>query len=240
MTRHERPFLTARWTELLLVNFPVPIDAIADLAPPGTEPDLFQGQTYVSIVGFQFRDTRVRGCAWPGHTDFAEINLRYYVRRVVDGEIRRGVVFVQEIVPRRLIAMVANRLFHENYVCRPMRSEIEIDHLTYVWQSSGSAGRRWNTLAARIAAPFRVPPANSFDEFIVEHYWGYAQGRDGATREYRVTHEPWKVAPAADVAWDCDVAATYHTPLAKYLMSPPTSALIADGAAVEVFPGHKL
>jgi uncharacterized protein YqjF (DUF2071 family) len=255
MTQLERPFLTARWTELLLVNFPVPTGAVADLAPPGTEPDLFEGQAYVSIVGFQFRDTRVRGCAWPGHTHFPEINLRYYVRRIVDGEVRRGVVFVQEIVPRRLIAAVANRLFHENYVCRPMRSELHMsrttlaegDRVSYAWQSSRlrlsghpQPTALWNTLAARVAAPFRLPPANSFDEFIVEHYWGYAHGRDGATREYRVAHDPWRVALADDVTWDCDVAATYHTPLAKYLMSPPTSALIADGAAVQVFPGHTI
>jgi uncharacterized protein YqjF (DUF2071 family) len=240
MTQRERPFLTARWNDLLLLNFPVPADAIDALAPPGTEPDLFDGQAYVSVVGFQFRDTRVRGCAWPRHTNFPEINLRYYVRRKVDGEVRRGVVFVREIVPRRLIAAIANRVFHENYICLPMRSDAANDRLKYAWQSRGRAGRRWNTLAGRIAAPFHVPPANSFDEFIVEHYWGYARGPDGSTCECRVAHDPWKIAPAENVVWDCDVAATYDTPLAKYLMSPPTSALIADGAAVQVFPGRRL
>lgn len=243
MIPHQRPFLTARWTDLLLLNFSASPQTIAELAPAGTEPDLFEGQAYISVVGFQFRDTRVAGCAWPGHTHFPEINLRYYVRRNVDGEIRRGVVFVREIVPRRLIALIANRIFHENYICRPMRSEIEIDRFTYMWKprlSTASPHGRWNTLSARIAAPFRIPTANSFDEFIVEHYWGYTHGRDGITREYRVAHDPWRVAPAEDVAWDCDIAATYDTPLAEFLTSRPTSALVAEGAAVQVFPGHKL
>jgi hypothetical protein len=236
MPDSERPFLTARWTELLLLNFPVPADVIARLAPLGTEPDLFQGQTYVSIVGFKFRDTRVRGCAVPGHTHFLEINLRYYVRRVVDGQVRHGVVFVREIVPRRLIAAVANRLFHEHYVCRPMRCDTSENRLAYAWRSNA----RWNTLAARVAAPYCLSPPNSFEAFIVEHYWGYTTGRDGVTREYRVAHDSWRVAPADNVIWDCDVAATYNTPLADYLMSPPTTALIADGGAVEIFPGHRL
>jgi uncharacterized protein YqjF (DUF2071 family) len=248
MMHHEPPFLTAYWTDLLLLNFPVPSDAVAQLAPPGTEPDLFDGQAYISIVGFQFRDTRVCGRAWPRHTHFPEINLRYYVRRCVGDEVRRGVVFVQEIVPRHLIALVANRLFHEHYVCRPMRSERRTsndvlnqgDQIAYGWQSRGNAGQRWNALAARVAGPLARPPANSFDEFIVEHYWGYTQGRDGVTREYRVAHEPWRVAPADDVNWDCDIAANYHTPLAKYLATPPATAVIAEGAAVEVFPGQKL
>jgi uncharacterized protein YqjF (DUF2071 family) len=246
--RSDRPFLTARWTELLLLNFAVPTEAVAVLAPPGTEPDLYDGQAFVSIVGFQFRDTRVRGWAVPGHVNFSEINLRYYVRRVADGEVRRGVVFVREIVPRRLIALVANRVYNENYVCRPMRSELSRkgstlavgDRVAYGWQSRGPMGRRWNTLAARVAATPQFPPPGSLDEFIVEHYWGYVRGRDGRTREYRVAHDPWRVAGADEVSWDCDVAANYHTPLAKYLTSPPTSALIADGAAVKVYPGRKL
>ena len=50
----ERPILTARWTDLLLLNFAVPAGLIARLAPPGTEPDLHNGRAYISIVGFRF------------------------------------------------------------------------------------------------------------------------------------------------------------------------------------------
>lgn len=242
------PFLTARWTELLLLNFPVPVDEIALLAPPGTEPDLFHGQALISIVGFQFRDTRVRGCRLPGHTHFPEINLRYYVRHTAGDEIRRGVVFVKEIVPRRLISLVANRVYNENYIARPMCSECHMtgrelapgDKLTYAWQSQSRAGPHWNTLSARVAATPQPPLSGSLEDFIVEHYWGYVRARDGTTTEYRVAHDPWRVAPADNVTWDCDLAATYDTPLAKYLALPPTSALIADGAAVQVFPGRRL
>lgn len=239
-----------------MLNFAVPTEAVADLAPPGTEPDLFDGQAYISIVGFQFRDTRVRGWSLPRHTHFPEINLRYYVRRIVGNEVRRGVVFVREIVPRYLIAAVANGLYHENYVCRSMMSTLVMasdalnvgDRISYAWRSnsrlrlSANSKRtpRWNTLAARVAAPLQLPPPNSLEEFIVEHYWGYARGRDGQTREYRVAHDPWRVAPADDVTWDCDVAATYQTSLAQHLMPPPTNTLVAEGAAIAVMPGCKL
>ena len=115
----ERPFLTARWSDLLLLNFAVPADLIAHVAPLGTEPDLHDGQAYISVVGFHFHNVRILGVPIPGHTRFDEINLRYYVKRIVDNDTRRGVVFVREIVPRRAVTFIANRLYYENYITPP-------------------------------------------------------------------------------------------------------------------------
>ena len=261
----ERPLLTARWSNLLLLNFAVPADAVAPFAPAGTEPDLHDGQAYISIVGFRFDAARLLGVPIPGHTRFPEINLRYYVRRTVAGETRRGVVFVREIVPRRAVALIANWLYHENYIARRMRSEIHMagselsagDTIEYAWRTKtplpfregpgeGSSTRaraskhRWNRLAARVAAPLQLPPPKSLEEFLVEHYWGYVRAPGGATREYRVAHDAWQVAPADNVAWDCDLAATYHTPLAEYLAVPPAHAIIAAGSPVNLYPGRRL
>jgi uncharacterized protein YqjF (DUF2071 family) len=262
--RRERPLLSARWTELLLLNFRVPAELLSEFAPPGTEPDLFDGQAYLSIVGFRFHGTRLFGLPIPGHTRFTEINLRYYVRRHVDGRPRRGVVFVKEIAPRRAVGVAANWLYNENYVTRPMRARIEIadtrlspgDTIEYAWQTKniplpfreglgeGPAhrvkGARWNRLAARISAPLALPMQGSFEEFIIDNYWGYVRGRDGYTREYRVLHDPWRVAPADEVQWNCDLAATYDAPFADYLAATPASALVADGSSIELFRGRRV
>lgn len=254
----ERPFLTAQWRDLLLLNFVVPADLIARSAPPGTEPDLFEGLAYISVVGFRFDEVRLCGLPVPGHTCFSEINLRYYVRRTVAGEVRRGVVFVREIVPLRTVALVANWLFNENYVTRPMHRKRQLattqlaagDEVEYGWQDEptlrGRAHRdssnqpRWNRLAARLAAAPALPRPGSLDKFIIEHYWGYARGRDGHTREYRVQHVPWRVAPVERVEWDCEASTTYDSPWAEYLATQPASALIADGSAVQVFRSQRL
>jgi len=281
--RLERPVLTARWTELLVLNFRVPHELLARLAPPGTEPDLYDGQAYVSIVGFRFHGTRLFGLPIPGHTRFEEINLRYYVRRFVDGRTRRGVVFVKEIAPRRAIGLTANWLYNENYITRTMRANIQIantrlapgDTIKYAWRTKtfplpykerqeeasstnplpfregpgeGSAFRqsirgrpsshRWNHLSARIAAPLKLPTRGSLEEFIIENYWGYVRGRDGRTREYQVAHDPWCVAPADDVEWNCDLAATYDAPFAEHLAAQPASALVANGSAIKLFRGR--
>ena len=76
-----RPFLTARWEHLAMLNFEIDPQRLAPLVPTGTELDFHEGRTFVSIVGFVFRDTRVRGWAIPRHRDFEELNLRFYVRR---------------------------------------------------------------------------------------------------------------------------------------------------------------
>ena len=87
-----RPFLTARWRYLAMLNYEVPPEALAPLVPAGTELDSWQGKTFVSVVGFLFLDTRVLGIAIPGHRDFEEVNLRFYVRRKAAGRLaaRRG------------------------------------------------------------------------------------------------------------------------------------------------------
>jgi uncharacterized protein YqjF (DUF2071 family) len=253
----ERPFLTACWSDLLLLNFPVPTEVLTRLAPAGTEPDLYRDQAYVSIVGFRFHTTRLLGLPIPGHTRFPEINLRYYVRRTVDGESRRGVAFVREVAPRRAVALTANWLYHENYIARPMRTHIEMagdelnvgDTLEYAWAtrcrrpSAGQRqrGRRWNRLAARVATPLHLPPPESLEEFFVENYWGYVRGRNGTTHEYRVIHSPWRVALADNIIWDCDLAATYsNTPLAEYLATRPANAVVAAGSPIQLYRGRRL
>ena len=245
----ERAFLTARWTELLLLNFAVPTDVVARIAPPGTEPDSFHAQSYVSVVGFMFRDARFFGLGFPGLRRFEEVNLRYYVRRRVGDAVRRGVVFVREIAPRRLVAATARWFYNESYVTRPMRNSLRLagdrlaagDELGYAWRPNRRRPRQWQHMAGRVAAAPQLPEPGSLTEFIVERYWAYVRTRDGGTAEYRVAHRPWRTAPVDEVLWDCDPAACYeHTPLAEYLAAPPALAFVADGSPVQVFPGRRL
>src|SRR6516225_5763311 len=111
-----RPFLTARWTNLVLATYAVPPELLRPRLPLGLDLDLREGQAFVSLVAFDFRDTRVLGVPWPGYRNFPEINLRFYVRR---GD-ERGVVFLREFVPKRLVAWLARLLYNEPYLAAPM------------------------------------------------------------------------------------------------------------------------
>ena len=243
----ERPFLTARWTELLLLNFEVPVVAIASLAPPGTEPDLYEGRAYISIVGFRFQRVRLLGVPIPGHTRFDEINLRYYVNRTAGGELRRGVVFgarscraaawrlspiasTTKTTSRARCAAPSPRTTpnsapatRSNTPGKAAANRPSLSGRGRATTRRPATAPRWNRLAARMATPLTMPPRGSLDEFIVEHYWGYVRNRDGRTCEYRVAHPPWRVARADHVTWDCDLASNYEPPLAEYLAASPTA-----------------
>src|SRR4051794_21434553 len=133
----QRVFLTAEWRYLAMLNYEIDPQVLLPRVPRGTELDLWQGRALVSMVGFRFLDTRVRGLSFPFHRDFDEVNLRFYVRRHPSDGARRGVVFIKEIVPRHAIAYIARALYNENYVCLPMRSELKTD------QHSLRASYRW-------------------------------------------------------------------------------------------------
>ena len=119
-----RPFLTADWRHLVMVNCEVDPEVLMPYLPTGLELDTWEGKTLASIVAFEFSNTRVMGVCIPGHRDFHEVNLRFYVRRGVNGGWRRGVVFVEELVPRRAIAWTANFLYGERYRALRMNGEV--------------------------------------------------------------------------------------------------------------------
>jgi uncharacterized protein len=230
-------FLTAEWRHLLMVNYVLDPAALVPLVPAGTELDLWQGRACVSVVGFRFLRTRVLGIPVPFHRDFDEVNLRFYVRRRVNGEWRKGVAFIKEIVPRRAIAFVARTLYNENYVRMPMRSSVTVPGpVSYEWWHAGS----WEGVSAATIGDPTVPGPEAEETFISEHYWGYARQPDGSTVEYGVEHPPWRVWWCEDVGLSCRADLLYSERFAKVLAGPPASAFVADGSPVVVRRGVRL
>ena len=237
----DSPFLTAEWRHLVMVNYAVDPAILLPFVPAGTELDFWKDKACITLVGFLFLRTRVLGLPIPFHTNFEEVNLRFYVRRRNADEWRRGVVFIKEIVPRFAIAAVARGLYYENYVALPMRHSIlfagdGISSAEYSWRLNG----RWNSVALKGAAEWRPLSAGSEEEFITEHYWGYTSQRDGGCMEYKVEHPRWNVCSGAELTVDCDVRSLYGSRFESAFQSGPVSAFIADGSAVRVYRGHRI
>jgi uncharacterized protein len=231
-----RPFLTAAWRDLVMLSYAIDPGVLAARVPAGTTLDLAEGRALVSVVGFRFVGTRVLGVRVPGHADFDEVNLRFYVqRRAPGGEVRRGVVFVRELVPRVAITWLARWAYGEPYRTVAMRSAasggLARRRVTYEWRHHG----RWESLRATVTGEPRVPPPGSLEAFITQHHWGYGRRRDGATLEYEVEHVDWRVWKAEDAGLAADVTALYGADFAPALAAPPVSALVADGSPVTVF-----
>jgi uncharacterized protein len=222
-----------------MLNFVVDPKIVAPLLPPGTEIDFENGETFLSVVGFLFLDTRLLGLPVPLHRDFEEVNLRFYVRKKSADTWRRGVVFVRELVPRRAIALVARTFYGENYVALPMKHEIEHVDLKVNVEYSWRRGRKWESLKMSARGEAQSISAGSHAEFITEHYWGYTRVRAGCS-EYRVEHPRWKIWNADTFALSAEIAALYGDQFVESLTAAPRSAFIAEGSPIEVLLREQL
>jgi uncharacterized protein len=240
--RPRRPFLTARWEHLVLLNYDVDPALLLPLLPAGTELDLWRGRHLISLVGFCFLDTRLLGIPIPGHRNYEEANLRFYVRRRgPDGEWRRAVVFMRELVPRWAIATVARRVYNEPYLSVPMSHQLQLTAdggatVSYQWKFGGAAF----SLDATALGPALPPVSGSEAEFITEHYWGYTRQRDGGTIEYQVEHPPWRVWTASQASFTGPGSRLYGPAFGAILAAPPASAFVALGSPVVVHKGVRL
>jgi uncharacterized protein YqjF (DUF2071 family) len=228
-------FLTAEWRFLAMLTFPVDPSLLQPFVPRGTEIDTHDGRSLISLVGFRFLRTRVLGYRVPFHQDFDEVNLRFYVRREVRGELRRGVTFIREIVPRRLIAFVARLVYNEPYIALPMQSEVapgpRPNRVRYAWRSA----RGWQHLALITEDELASRAGQSDVTFITDHQWGYSRQRDGTTLEYRVEHPPWRVWIGAQPEVMGDLGVVYGSALGSAIAGAPVSALLAEGSPVTVY-----
>ncbi|MCB0592745.1 MAG: DUF2071 domain-containing protein [Lewinellaceae bacterium] len=233
-------FLTAEWRYLIMANYLIAPEGLASFVPPGTELDFWQGRCYISLVGFLFVNTKVMGLSIPFHRTFEEVNLRFYVRCQEEGQWKRGVVFIKEIVPKRAITAVANTLYGEKYVTMPMRHHWAEDSsrllVQYDWKPNG----RWNSL--RVAADRKAAPLEegSEEQFITEHYWGYTGQPGGASSEYQVEHPSWRIHPVLSYQADCDARQLYGPAFAEAMEEEPTSVFLAEGSEIAVRRGRRL
>ena len=231
----ERTFLTAQWRDLALLNYEIEPDVLRAHVPTGTAIDLWDGRCFVSVVGFRFLNTRLLGVPIPFHANFLEVNLRFYVRREVEGEVRRGVVFI-----RKSFHGAPSPGWHEWSTTRttsPCRCVTR-------WMAPPRAtsgdlmalGTAWHSRAlATGTSPTRRPKPRSSRSTT-----GDTRFRDGSTLEYQVEHPRWRVAQAAEVELACDVARLYGDEFAQALSREPASAFLADGSEIVVRRGSRL
>ncbi len=215
-----------------MASWALPPALLEPYVPKGTRLDLFEGSAWASLVAFGFRDVRVKGLRIPGHTDFVEVNLRFYVVRDTPEGPRRGATFVSEIVPRRAIALVANGLYGERYSV--WRTSVE--GTTYRWSRRDER----YAFGAELGAELPAPDPASLPGFVVEHYWGYTRRGEARTDEYRVAHPRWTLREVRSHAIEADFARLYGPEFAPLNARPPDDVLWAVGSEVAVYSGGRI
>ncbi len=227
-----RPFLSARWSNVSLLTYRVPADLLEPYVHPDLVLDRWDGEALVSLVAFDFHDTRLRGRRIPGYVNFPEINLRTYVRH---GD-RRGVTFLREFVPSRVVAAVARWRYNEPYRALPMHSRtvgtatgLVVEHR---WRWSG----RSYHLRITASQTSSLPSEDSLAHFLKEHRWGFGRTRQGVLQHYRVEHPVWALRNIRAVDFEVDFGALYGADWGFLNDEAPISALLAVGSAVAVYP----
>jgi len=219
-----------------MANYEVDPALLAARVPERTTLDLFEGRCFVSLVAFMFRDTRVLGVQVPWHVNFEEVNLRFYVTYDAGNELRRGVAFLKEIVPRAMIALVARNLYGEPYEAWKMSHEADSGRIAYTWSRDDLR----NAISVKKGELLGVPAAGSHEEFIIEHYWGYTARGGGRVDQYKVEHPKWELFEAGDVTIDVDMGGTYGDAFAFLSSAKPFSVVLAAGSEVSVYKGKRI
>ena len=188
-----RTVFTQTWADLTFLHWAVEPDRVHAHLPPGVDPDVLDGTTYVGLIPFRMRHIGFRGGpALPYVGSFLETNVRLYS---VDGAGRRGVVFVS-LEASRLASVAAARWG---------------PRLPYMWSRMGyrrtgtrityTTRRRWpgpRGASSRV----RVRIGDSIEPGPLEHFltarWGlHLRDRRNRTSYWPNTHEAWSLRGAA-------------------------------------------
>ena len=227
-------FLKAEWRKLAIANYAIDPSVIKKYVPPGTELDLWEGKCYVSLIGFMFLNTRLLGVKIPFHSNFEEVNLRFYVKRFENNAWKRGVVFIKEIVPKPALTFVANTLYKEHYETLPMQHKWEKNTknraVVYQWKKN----EQWHSFKVIAALESSEIIKNSETEFITEHYWGYAKVSNFRTNEYEVTHPKWRHYKVESTEINVDFGAVYGVDFEFLSSVQPNSVMLAEGSKITV------
>ncbi len=227
-------FLSARWENLIMANYEVEPNVLLPYLPKGVELDFYNNKTYVSLVGFMFKQTSLFNIPIPFLGTFEEINLRFYVRRVEGDTVKRGVVFINETVPYKVVAWLANKLYKEHYTAIPTKNAIEITNtskdIKYLWKIN----KDWNHITVNAAKENEQMLPESIEEFIFEHYYGYTKINSQLSQEYKVNHPKWKVNKVIDYSIHCDFKSMYGNDFSFLNNHQPDSVILAEGSPVTV------
>ena len=227
-------FLNARWENLIMANYPVDPFVLLPFLAKGVELDTFNGKAFVSLVGFMFKDTRLFKMPIPLLGTFEEINLRFYVLRKDGNGWKRGVVFINETIPFKPVAWVANWLYKEHYISIPTKHTWNINdenkEIIYEWK----VGADWNHIKVSAYNNKLPMEEGSVEQYIFEHYYGYTKVDNNTTQEYRVNHPRWETNKINAYEINCDFGKMYGKEFEFLNNEQPDNVIMAEGSEVSV------
>lgn len=206
----KRPVMSQVWRDVSFAHWPVEPSAVAALLPPELQVDTFGGSAWVSLVGFEMDQLRLRGLpAIPTTHRFLEFNVRTYVI----GPEGPGVWFCSLDVAHWLPAIVARLGFALPYDKGAVKATH--DRTRVVW----TVDRTWPDQAQGSLAIALDPDAiesvvdDPLAVFLTSRWRLYAATRGGRVVTAPVEHEPWPLSSARFIGADTGLATNAKLPV---------------------------
>lgn len=220
-----------RWESLLFLHWRVAAARVEETLPAELTVDTFDGAAYVGVVPFFMRNVRPVGLpSVAGISNFQELNVRTYVFNR-DGV--PGVWFYSLSCNQPLAVALARTLTGLEYRHAKMSASIG-EFIDYSCRRSGTheAAR----FRYRGIGEAREPGASSFEFFVLERYYLFAQ-RAGSLIRGQVSHVPYRPR-AAEVS----MASALPARLDGFaeLSDSPDHACFVDGFDVKIYGTEKL
>ncbi|MBI1836868.1 MAG: DUF2071 domain-containing protein [Flavobacteriia bacterium] len=236
----KKTFLKAEWRKLILINYSIAPQQLTKFIPAGTEIDLWNGKCYISLVGFMFLKTRVLGIKVPFHSNFEEVNLRFYVKYKENNEWKRGVVFIKELVPKVALTLVANWIYKEHYQTVPMNHDWDSQQDNIVISYNFEIQNQIQSIKVTAKNTLTETIQNSEAAFITEHYWGYTKQNTLTTTAYEVTHPKWQIYPIESFQINVDFGLVYGDDFIFLNDKKIESIYLAEGSEITVKKKQKI
>lgn len=182
-----------QWRDVLFLHWPAPPQWLSDQLPAGLAVDTFQGEAWVSLVGFRLQQVRLRGWpALPFCSQMLELNFRTYVRHRGEPAIH----FLAMHADHRLLVAAARCLTPLPY---------SLAQLAYAGPDTACSFfcRPHYSRTPLLAAQFslgdgrRQAIPGTLDDWLTERYVAYVAGRDGDLLRMPVSHESWRLREIA-------------------------------------------
>lgn len=205
------------WHDLAFLHWPVSLETIGSMLPPGMELDLFEGQAWLGIVPFRMTGVRHRCLpTLPGFSSFPELNVRTYVRV---GQ-RAGIWFFSLDAANRLAVRAARRGFYLPYFDAAMKCRTRHGRIDYFSRRThpGAPPAEFAATYDGVGSVFNATPG-SLEYFLVERYCLYAADAAGKVWRGDVHHPPWPLQLA-----NVDIKRNTMTGINEATKSPPKLA----------------
>lgn len=228
-----------RWSDLLFLHWPVPVECLRPLVPPALTIDTFEGEAFVGLVPFAVSGLRPPLLPpLPVLSRFDEVNVRTYVHL---GGRDPGVWFFSLDASSLLAVQAARALYKLPYYAARIRftgrgSRSPDGFIEFACERSRKGSKAVGcTVRYRPTASATPAEPGTLEHFLIERYVLYAESK-GSLYRARVHHLPYPVQPAEVEGLRDSLVAAAGLPGPD---SPPL-AHYAAGVEVEVFPPKQI